>query len=87
MARLVELPNTRWMRTRVQCYTGYGGEEAPQSFDVGQQRVNIVEIIDRWLSPDHRYFKVKTSDRKFYVLRQGRAGAADWEIAPFSQKR
>jgi hypothetical protein len=42
---------------------------APRSLDWGGRRIDIVEMIDQWYGPDHRYVKVKGSDGGIYILR------------------
>ena len=42
---------------RVDCYSG-------------QREVTVTEIIDRWLDPRHRYFKLRGDDGGIYLLRQ-----------------
>ena len=74
------------MKTRVQCYAGYRGEEEPRSFDLGDRRLEIVDIIDRWLAPDHRYFKVKVKSGDVYILRYDNA-VDEWEITFVNQRR
>ncbi len=72
------------MDVNVDCYAGYRGEETPRRFDVDGRRVEIVEVIDRWLGPDHRYFKVRGDDGAVYLLRAG--GSADrWELKTFAR--
>ena len=46
------------MKIKVSCYAGYRGEESPRSFRIHEKQIQIVEILDQWLAPDHRYFKV-----------------------------
>ncbi len=48
----------RPLRVRVGCYAGYRGEETPRWFELGGRRREVDEVVDRWLGPDHRYFKV-----------------------------
>jgi hypothetical protein len=57
------------MNIEVKCYAGYRGEETPQSLSLGGQEMAITRVLDRWLAPDHRYFKVETKDRDIYILR------------------
>ena len=66
------------MEIRVECYAGHRGEEEPRAFTIGGRRVEVIEIMDRWLSPDHRYFKVRGSDGSLYLLRHDEA-TGDWE--------
>ncbi len=54
---------------RVICYAGYRGEESPTRFYLGERLVEIEDILDRWLDPERRYFKVKGDDGGTYILR------------------
>jgi hypothetical protein len=36
-------------------------------------------VLDRWLAPDHRYFKLRGSDRAEYNLRHDVASGV-WEL-------
>ena len=47
------------MKIAVQCQAGYRGEEEPRAFVLGETRFPVLEVLDRWIAPDHRYFKVK----------------------------
>jgi len=53
---------------RVECYSGYRGERSPRSFYLGDSRVQVEEIVDRWLSSERRYFKVRGDDGGVYIL-------------------
>jgi hypothetical protein len=55
---------------RVECYAGYRGEETPRRFYLGTRAVEVAEVVDRWIAPDHRYFKVRGSDGGVYILRE-----------------
>ena len=55
---------------RVECYAGYRGDETPRRFYLGPQRIEVAAVIDRWLAPDHRYFKVEDTAGNRYLLRQ-----------------
>lgn len=68
------------MKIRVECYAGYRGEEEPRAFTLGERRFVVTELLDRWLAPDHRYFKVNAADGCTYVLRHD-TRADDWELA------
>ena len=69
---------------RVECYAGYQAEERPLRFHIGQRLVEITEVIDQWLAPDHRYFKVRGSDEGIYILRYD-AKIDQWELILFDQ--
>ncbi len=74
------------MIVRVECYAGYRGEETPRRFFLGERAVDVVEVIDRWLAPDHRYFKVAGDDRATYILRHDVA-TARWELTLFERSK
>ncbi|MEJ2689211.1 MAG: hypothetical protein P8130_04540 [Deltaproteobacteria bacterium] len=70
---------------RVECYSGYRGEETPRRFRLRARSVEIQEVLDRWLAPDHRYFKVRGDDGAIYILRHD-VGQERWEVTLFSQR-
>jgi hypothetical protein len=47
------------------------------------QRVDVVDILDRWLAPDHRYLKVKGDDGATYIIRHDVA-ADQWELTLYN---
>lgn len=63
----------------VECYSGYRGEETPRRFRLGGQVICVRNILDRWLAPDHRYFKVLGEDDALYILRHDPHGDT-WEL-------
>jgi hypothetical protein len=67
---------------RVECYAGYRGEESPRRFFLKSRETKVVEILDRWLAPDHRYFKVRGDDGAIYIIRHDVAGGY-WELTMF----
>ena len=46
----------------VECYAGYRGEETPRRFALAGTTIEVAEVVDRWLAPDHRYFTVLDGD-------------------------
>ena len=68
---------------RVECYDGYRGEETPLRFYFGERKVEVAEALDRWLAPDHRYFKVKGDDAATYIIRYD-VPSDRWELTMFS---
>lgn len=67
------------MKVAVECYAGYRGEETPRWIRLGGKRIEIESILDRWLSPDHRYFKVCGKDGAIYILRHD-PRRFEWEL-------
>ncbi len=53
----------------VDAYAGYKGEETPRSFTIGGTQYLIADIVGRWYSESHSYFKVKTTCGHRFVLR------------------
>ena len=72
------------MIVRVQCYAGYRGEETPQRIYLGSRCVEVVAVLDRWLSPDHRYFKIAGDDGGVYIIRHG-VMSDRWTLTFFRQ--
>jgi len=69
---------------RVDCYSGYRGEEVPRRFWMHSRCIVVQEVLDRWLAPDHRYFKVRGSDGDLYILRHD-PRADRWALTFFSK--
>ena len=57
------------MKIRVDCYAGYRGEETPRRLTMGARHIDVVAVKDRWLAPDHRYFKIIGDDGGLYIIR------------------
>lgn len=70
------------MKLKVECYAGYRGDEEPRAFALGERRLEIHAILDRWLAPDHRYFKVAASDGDTYILRHDQA-TGEWTLGAY----
>ncbi len=70
------------MNVHVECYSGHRGEETPRRFTLGERTVEVEEVLDRWLAPDHRYFKVRGDDEGVYILRHD-VDAWRWEMTFF----
>jgi hypothetical protein len=70
------------MDIRVDCYSGYRGEETPRAVWLGDRRVAVETILDRWLAPDHRYFKFRGDDRCIYIIRHDLV-TLQWQITLF----
>ncbi len=66
----------------VECYAGHRGEETPQRFYLAARPVDVVQVIDRWLDPAHRYFKVQGDDGGIYILRHDVQGNR-WEMTMY----
>jgi hypothetical protein len=72
------------MKIRVECYSGYRGEQEPLAFWLGERRIAAVEILDRWMAPDHRYFRIRGDDGHVYVLRSDEV-TSEWTLGAFTR--
>jgi hypothetical protein len=72
------------MPIRVECYSGYRGEEEPRAFWLGERRIEVMELLDRWLSPEHRYFRVKGEDGDTYILRHDEM-SGEWTLGAYTR--
>lgn len=70
----------------VECYAGHRSEETPRALRLGERRVEVVEVLDQWLAPDHRYFKVRGDDGDIYLVRHDVA-THEWELTMFERGR
>jgi hypothetical protein len=68
----------------VNCYAGYRGEETPRSFLLQERKIEVVEVVDRWLAPDHRYFKVRGDDGSIYIIRHD-VVRDQWQLTLFDR--
>jgi hypothetical protein len=66
----------------VECYSGYRANERPTRFVLGGRTFEITEVEDQWYSPGAIYFRVRASDRNFYVLRHDE-GLELWTLDAF----
>ena len=57
------------LRVAVGTYAGHRADEAPRAFVLGTRRITVAEERDRWLDPEHRYFKVRGDDGDVYIVR------------------
>jgi hypothetical protein len=73
------------LELRVECYAGYRGEETPRRFYIGRRGIEILEVVDRWLAPEYRYFKVMGDDGGTYILRHD-VGSNRWELTLFDAR-
>jgi hypothetical protein len=70
------------MEIRVECYAGHKAEETPRRLIFDTRTVEVAEVLDRWLAPDHRYFKLRGGDGATYIVRHDVA-AERWELVMF----
>ena len=67
------------MQIHVDCYAGYRGEETPRLLILANNKIEVTEVVDRWLAPDHRYFKILGDDGATYIIRHDTV-SEKWEL-------
>lgn len=78
--------NDRDIEVRVECYAGHRGEETPRRFFLGGRAIEAAEIVDRWLAPDHRYFKLRDERGATWILRHDvRTGR--WQLTMYDRSQ
>jgi hypothetical protein len=73
------------MKLNVECATGTSGNEEPVAFFLGERRIAVSEIVDRWLATDYGYFKILADDGAIYILRRDDP-SGDWELTLFQAR-
>ena len=46
------------------------------------RRIAVADVVDAWLAPDHRYFKLKGADDNTYLVRHDERSDT-WELTMF----
>ena len=64
---------------RVECAAENGGEEVPCRLWFGSRAVTVTAVVDRWLAPSHRYFKLLGDDHATYLIRHD-VPTKSWEL-------
>jgi len=72
------------LEVQVECYAGYKGEQTPRRFFIREKKVEVSEVLDSWLAPDHRYFKLRGDDDAIYILRHDII-SDQWEMTMFEK--
>jgi len=71
---------------RVECYAGHSADTEPRRLHIGGRAVTVTQIIDRWLDPRHRYFKLRGDDGGIYLIRHDNA-SDQWDLTLFDSGR
>jgi hypothetical protein len=69
------------MLLQVETVAGHAGAAEPEAFWLGQRRIPVQEIVDRWPSVEYTYFKLLADDAT-YILRHDYANDA-WELTMY----
>jgi hypothetical protein len=71
---------------RVECYAGYKADQRPTRFILRGRTFEIIEVEDQWYSPDAIYFRVRTEDGDYFILRHDEAQDV-WSLNAFRSAR
>ena len=71
---------------RVECYAGYRADQRPIRFSLRGRTFEIMEVEDQWYSPGAIYFRVRTQDGAYFVLRHDEAQDV-WSLNAFRSAR
>jgi hypothetical protein len=78
MERLHMAHDTKPLSIRVLC-DPMPPEKAPRCFYIGARKVEILDVVDRWLETEHGYFKVFGDDGGTYIIKNN-VLSGDWEL-------
>jgi hypothetical protein len=74
------------LRLDVDCYAGHRGEQTPRTLILGGHRIDVAEVVDAWLAPEYRYFKLRGADGDTYLVRHDERSDT-WELTMFRAER
>ena len=69
---------------KVECYAGYRAEETPRIIRFESRKIEVKKILDRWLNPEHRYFKLLGDDEGIYIIRHD-MNTLTWELTFYQE--
>jgi hypothetical protein len=67
----------------VECHSSSAYDERPIALTWEGQRLEIIDILADWRTPDEHRFRVRTRDLRTFELAYREADAA-WQIQPIS---
>jgi hypothetical protein len=79
------MPEQPLLSVDVECYAGHRGEQTPRTLILGDRRIAVAEVLDAWLAPDHRYFKLRGEDGDTYLVRHDERSDT-WELTMFRSR-
>jgi hypothetical protein len=79
------MDDQRLLTVGVECYAGHRGEQTPRTLILGDRRIVVVEVVDAWLAPDYRYFKLRGDDGNTYLVRHDERSST-WELTMFREQ-
>ena len=80
------MQDDRLLGVRAECYAGHRGEQTPRTLILGDRRIAVEEVLDAWLAPDYRYFKLRGANGDTYLVRHNERSNT-WELTMFRAER
>ena len=80
------MPEQPLLSIGVECYAGHRGEQTPRALILGDRRIAVAEVLDAWLAPEYRYFKLNGADGNTYIVRHDER-TSTWELTMFRAER
>jgi hypothetical protein len=74
------------MQIKVECYAGYRGEETPRFIWFQSRKIEVKKVLDRWLDPNYRYFKISDPEDEIYIIRHDMNTGA-WGLTFYQEAR
>jgi hypothetical protein len=71
------------MFIEVDCCPGFRDAPEPAQFRLGERRLAVRAIVDRWFAPAQRWFRVDAGDGDTYVLHHDEASGA-WDLVAYT---
>jgi hypothetical protein len=81
-----QMHEERILRVGLECYAGHRGEQTPRTLILGDRRIAVAAVVDAWLAPDYRYFKLSGEDGNTYLVRHDERSNT-WELTMFRAER
>lgn len=79
---MIGMAEQRPLSVGVECYAGHRGEQTPRTLTLGDRRIDVAEVVDAWLAPEYRYFKLRDDDGNTYLVRHDERSNT-WELTMF----
>jgi hypothetical protein len=67
------------MAELVECHSGFAYADRPVSLAWEGQRLEIIQILAEWLTPEEKHFRVRTADGREFELAY-RPAMDEWQI-------
>ena len=80
------MPEQRLLSVGVARYAGHRGGQTPRTLILGDRRIAVADVVDAWLAPDYRYFKLRGADGNTYLVRHDERSDG-WELTMFRAER